>query len=309
MTIDFTILDKLAKQGQHEACVVVAREMLSAHLNLQAAEQAHLLFYLSLGYFHGQDFAASIREGLVGALLAEQSGEHDLRGKLLITTANAQYAMGRIEEALASLEQFLAHINLYSPAVKKQEGIVLLNLGVFRRALGQYEEALQQLRRARVRLQGEDPINGELCRSYIAWVQLKLGQLKEAEKLIAEGDEYLRRHPEDEATACRHLWDKGQLALLKGERAEAGNLAWEALGLSGGRPFECARACLLLADVALGEGRPDEAVFYALSARIAADHAARPDVAQEASQFLVNRLVTDCTAVERVVRALTGRTA
>ena len=307
MPVDTAPLGSLLKAGESHACAALARVLL-AQPDLSPIEKAVCHSFLSRSLHKLRDYRASIEAGVIACHLAEEVKDWDLLAETLLDLSEAQFYSNFPEEAVASLRRFFQHRN-HSDAARKLEGYALVDMGVYLRTLRQYAEALTYLDKAWIWWRRQDPSKAELCRSYIVWINLTLGNITAAERLLPLGDEYVRLHPEDDAAITQHLHDRARYLFLKGDLPAAAARAWECLGHCEKHPDAAARTLLILADVMQRLNDQEAGVVLATLAKVAAEKADRHDLIAEARQFLMNRLVQDPDGVEKAMSAVTGSPA
>lgn len=226
--MDVGVLLVLLKEGKWELCVGLAVDLLSRP-GIAPYDQGAAHYAACSSLSHLSRYTEALQHGHAAVAISLQVSDYDLAGKSLLELSFVQQQLGRHQEAVQTLLEFGRHLPHYSEEVSKAGSIAQVNRGVSLRSVGEYEEALREFQTAMEKAHAQgDVANREYARAQATWMAFELGQLQLAEELLAQGERYLERFPNDTPARTRHLNDLAWYARLKGEAARSLDLALEA---------------------------------------------------------------------------------
>lgn len=285
-------LGRLLESGEYKRCLERAEALLEdGEHDAEGAARIHSVILRSC--LELTDYFAAAKAGSEAVRLAERAGAPDLVGFALVDLATAEVAIRQYDQALAHIERYMDEMPHYTGA-RCQEGTALRRLGDVLLHTGRRPEALDRYWDAHrwfIRF-GDEPAARE-CLRVIIRVHLDQGETAQAAPLLAANDEYALSHEEDRLFLTNHLMDRALFHLVKGEHAAAAQVGFQALQLAENRLDQQASAQLLLAQSALAQERPREALSFALAARVAAIDGRLYDTEFAASEILFRLLRTD----------------
>lgn len=188
--------------------------------------------------------------------LAEDAELPELRAEALVAEGNALMCSGRFDEAIAVYDRLLrVAINA------RQRGIALQNLGSIHAQRGHHYRAERAFEQSRVLFEEAGYARGiAIATNNLGRLACESGDLDRAEPLLRAALDRARE-VEDAELCALALLNLAQLRAAKGAFIDAGQMAAEAFGhfvVSENRWRQVECLCVL-ADVAEGEGKPDDA--------------------------------------------------
>ncbi len=273
-------------------------------------QKAFLYFALCRSYSNMEKYSAALDPGQLAVYLAEDAREWDLLGRSLVELAWVQHKVPGIEwQAVHTLRRYLDCHQRYKGLARNYYLPAMHNLGVCLRAAGEHEQALEQfLKTYEAAKQRRDADQADMCRRNATWQALELRRTDLAEKLIAQGQDYVRRHPNDDRVNASHLIDEAQLSYLKGQYADATAIAIEAAIRAEHEPDMFAYAMNVLHRVGKATGEIEGALALALIAKNEAEKGERHDLVDEFRASIREMSLVHPEAVERFIKDCTRPT-
>lgn len=218
---------------------------------------------------------------------AEQQRDGALEGRTRILLSYALLQLGRVSEAAALLETYMAGLSQH-PEWQGQEDIARFNLGVAYRHSGRLIEACQQYRSALALTESRPGLHDQI-RQNLAWALLLLGDTGAARIELEAVAESVRRTLS--LSRLTSLWvDRAALCLLQGDSAGAKAACRQVLEALDERErgAHLATTYVTLGRIALAEGNWEEAQRCSMLARNHAEQAERWDLHNEGTRLWVN---------------------
>jgi tetratricopeptide (TPR) repeat protein len=286
--VDVGTLAALLDERRFGDCRDAATALLrTGELDDGARAQVFLALSCSLAALQSGQEALGPAE--LGVYFGREAGDYDLVARALCHLATLCHESGQHKRAIACLDEFFQYFGLYRMA-KSLEGWVLGRLGLLYQAMGRGTKALEYFRRAYQWHLAADssPQLIEVHRGNLTWQLLQLGATTEARELLAQSAAHLGRAPNDlEARAC-YLNNLGYSDYLSGNHRAAIDLCIQALHMRNVPAAWKARACLTLHYTARAMGRLREAMGLGTLARIQANLARQPHLAEEATRSMLH---------------------
>jgi tetratricopeptide (TPR) repeat protein len=213
--------------------------------------------------------------------------DHELEGRVRIHLGCAMLRLGRVAEAAALLEGYLAGMKKH-PAWKQFEDLARYNLAVAYRHSGRLQDAAVQYRKS-LELPESAPGSHVQIRQNLAWALLLLGDAEGAREQL----DLVTGHVRETLSLNRatSLWvDRAALYMLEGDLAGAKaacHMVLDALDEKN-RAVYLATTYVTLGRIALAEGDRAEAQRCSMLARTHAEKAERWDLHNEATRLWVS---------------------
>lgn len=282
-------LGRLLEAGDYKRCLTEAITLLEdgGH-DLEAV--ARIQAAICRSCLELTDHFAAIRAGRAAVDAARKAGAPDVLGPALVDLGTALAAIRQYEEALATFTEFLEAMPTFT-AAQCMEGTVLHRMADTLRRAGRPLEALDTYWRARRWMErfGDEAAAREVSRAIIHLL-LEMGDPDMAVPLLADGDRYALSSPADRPFLSSHLQARAHWHLARGEYDLAANQAFQALEAADDRLDQQSSAHLLLCQTALAQGKPREALHFALAARVSAIDGRHYALEFEASTLLFRLL-------------------
>lgn len=283
----FPQITTLMEQGEYQAALQLALEALLARDNdLEALVQLNLI--LARCRVELQDPLAAVPSAQLAAKVARDLGLWDMAAEAEIWKGVAYARCGRYDDAIAVFYSVLE----LGPDLQRRnwwEYLAWWNLGYLYERLNQPGDQLWALKRA-WGLAGVLTSTDQRAslRTMLINAYMNSNDFDSARRELADLRNHLMAHPEDHNGQYFYLVDFSRLAFARKKYRFASQLALQGLEQVKGQPlrqfifyrrlFECCRHL----------GRPEDALGYALAARMVAIEARKYDVEYEAAEWVVN---------------------
>lgn len=298
-------LGRLLECGEYQECLAAARAMLEDE-DQPTEALARIQAAVCRCCLELTDYFAAVEAGEAAAQLAAEAEIADLLGQVLIDLGTAKSCIRRYDEALDCFGQFLDGLPDYLSA-RCLEGIGLQRMSDTLWRVGRGPEAIAGFEKAsRWYEHYGDEQNALACTRALIHIRVARMELTESAALLAVCGRYAGAHPEDKEFLTEFLLDLALVHMAAGKHAESAQMAFQALEAAGDRAAHQSRAQLLLAQNALAQERPLEAVSFAMAARVSAIDGKLYDLEFEASEILF-RLLRE--KGERLLRQLESELA
>lgn len=282
-------LTRLLDSGDYRRCLEEAA-LLLADGGHGTEAQARIYSAICRSKLELADHFGAVAAGELALRLAEEAQLDDLRGFLLPDLGLALSEVRRQAEAVAVLRRYLSELGLYTGA-RCREGAALQRLGGALYRAGETDTAISRYWQAHSWFERfGDAASAIDCTRSILRIYLDQGQPELAIALLQAGDDYARSHPLDRDFLTAHLLDRSLFHLVVGKHDVSTLEAFQALEAAEDRLVAQARAHLLLAQNALAQDKPRDALSFALAARVASIDGKLYDLEFEASDILFRLL-------------------
>jgi tetratricopeptide (TPR) repeat protein len=281
-------LAELMMAGEYRRCLQRATHMLDEERPLHEVAQIQAMICRSS--LELTDYFAAVSAGVLALALAEEAGDPDMLGSVLVDLGTALSRIRRYGQALSAFDRFLQGLPDYTVA-QRFEGTVLERMAETLLADGRAAEALARYSQARAWFIGQGDREAALrCSRAMLGICLESGQVERARAYLEEGERYLAECPTDSRFLSDHLLDRALYHSLTGQVGESIRDAFLALEAAEDRLDQQCRAHLLLARNAMAEGRPVDAVIFVLAARVSAIDGRLYQLEFEATELLIRLL-------------------
>ncbi|MGE5676373.1 MAG: hypothetical protein ACM3XM_21225 [Mycobacterium leprae] len=236
------------------------------------------------------DYFAAAEAGEAAVRLAEEAQAFDVAGLALLDLATAESRIRRYESALLHFARYFDGLSTYT-AARCMEGTALQRMGDTLTRAGRHAEALERYGAARRWYErfGAEQCVLECARAMIR-IHLDRGEPGEAVSLLGECSRYAAAHQGDRAFGADHLLDRAYYLFAMRRHAESVQAASGALELADDRLAQQSEAQLLLCRNALSQNKREEALSFALAARVCAIDGRLYELEFEASELLFRLL-------------------
>lgn len=245
-----------------------------------------VFYYKSDAALDAGETVLAIAAGEQALLWAVQQPDSELEGRIRLTLSYALLRLGRVAEASALLEQYLADLDR-RPEWQRHEGLARFNLGVAYRHSGRLSEAVQQYRQALSLPESQPGFHAQI-RQNLGWALLLLGDAPAArmqlDLVAADVRETLS------LSRLTSLWvDRAALCLLEGDTAGARSACQQVIDALDDRQrgAHLATTWITLGRIALADGDEEEARRCSQIARSHAERAERWDLHNEGTRLWV----------------------
>jgi tetratricopeptide (TPR) repeat protein len=283
--VSVTHLTRLLDTGEYQQCLQEAAAMLTAGGHSEE-DGARIYAAICRSCLELTDYRAAEQAGRQAEALARRAGASDVLGFVLVDLATAQAQLRRYNEALDTFKRYQAGLDTYVAACCL-EGAALQRMAEAYRKAGRPAEAIACFQRARRWFDrfGDQASAQEAVR---AMVHLYLEQNEPAQALPLLQE--LRRAIIDGEAQCRYLLDWTRYYLVTREYDQAAAIGFLALECADDRLAQQSQAHLLLCRAALAQSKPEEALCFAMGARVAAIDGRLYDLEFEASEVIFGLL-------------------
>lgn len=281
----------MLEQGRFEECRLHAMQVL-AQDGQTTSVQAQCHYAVFRCDSEAGELIRAAQQGEKALQLAQVSEAVDLSGTILFDLSLTYARLKRYRQLVRSLTRWLE----LEPQLKSspiQQSRVRYRLAWAYLRLSEYPEALRQTERARqLAEQGESQRLAECARRLQRRVLLRMNRLEEVPSLLEESREHFAANPDDTRTHFYLWYDLAELTAARGSPPAAVAHAVRALELSGGNTQHEVDCYLLLYRIAVTQSHWQDALAFALNARLSALSGNRLDLAHEALILLGDLLRT-----------------
>jgi tetratricopeptide (TPR) repeat protein len=294
-------LEQLVEEKKYEEALKEAERVLpylKDPVQILAAHTATVISHCRLG----QERAAVVT-GNIAANIASDLAAWDAYGTVILYMANAYSRLGLYNEAIARVYDYLSKIGTYDRALE-HEAIARFNLGTWLLLLNRPQEAISSLKAALAATQRtpDEQRFAHGIRQALIEAYLRVNQLEEVPRLLAQCDHFLRVHPDTQMSVesrVFHVKLRSQFALVTNRLKRAETLAVQGLLVAWGTEHEY-WFHKVLSSVAQLRQVSRVALGHAIAARCCAIRDNRPDLEAEANE-LIHYLSAAHPKTERLV--------
>jgi len=284
--IQFDDLAAAARRGDSEFVLQQADPLLLQG-DCPPERVGWVFYYKSDAALNVDQVILAIAAGEQALTWAEQQRDIALEGRTRLLLSYALLQLGRVSEAAALLEVYMAGLSQH-PEWQAQEDIARFNLGVAYRHSGRLIEACQQYRSALALPESRPGLHDQI-RQNLAWALLLLGDTGAARTELEAVAESVRRTLS--LSRLTSLWvDRAALCLLEGDSDGAKAACRQVLEALDERErgAHLATTYVTLGRIALAEGNWEEARRCSMLARTHAEQAERWDLHNEGTRLWVS---------------------
>lgn len=281
----------LLEQGRFEECRLHAMQVLAQDGQTTSVKaQCHYAVFRCDS--EAGELISAAQQGELALRLAQLSEAVDLSGMILFDLSLTYARLKRYRQLVRSLTRWLE----LEPQLKSsltQQGRVRYRLAWAHLRLSEYPEALHQTEQARqLAQQAASERLAECARRVQRRVLLRMNRLEEVPSLIEESRKHFAANPDDTRTHYYLWYDLAELTAARGSPPAAVAHALRALDLAGGSTQHEVDCYLLLYRLAVAQSDWQDALAFALNARLSALTGNRLDLAHEALILLGDLLRT-----------------
>lgn len=274
-------LRTLLDQGRFEECRLQAMQVLGQDgqtTNVQA--ECHYAIFRCDS--EAGELISAAQRGERALHLAQVSEAVDLSGMILFDLSLTYARLRRYRQLVRTMTRWLE----LEPQLKSspvQQGRVRHRLAWAHLCLSEYTEALIQTEQVRVlALQAGNQRLAECSRRLHRRILLRANSLDEVPHLIEASRQYFSAHPDDTKSHFYLWYDLADLTAARGSPPAAVAHALRALELASGNTQHEVDCYLLLYRIAAAQSDWQDALAFALNARLSALSGDRLDLAHEA---------------------------
>lgn len=291
--------------GRNWDAAILTADHLLADGELATNQRAYCYYAKCRSLSNLDRYGAALEPGQVAIMLASDGNDSELLGRGLIEVSWVQNKLQMYEEAVATLERFLANLPRFAETLTPLVVDVYLYLGANMRAMGLHEQAFKHfytawkeaIARAKLDPRTMFGDKAEKARSMAVWEALQVNDLLAVNEMLPHGERYVRDNPNDKRAKAMHYLDVAKKHALQGDDPTALGWTLEALSQAEKHPELLAAGLLLLYDYFNKQHDVPNSLAVGLVALKAAEVAERHEMMAEITDRLTTLFLVQPEAV------------